>query len=275
MKIDGFDLLLVSDGTFKLDGGAMFGTVPKPVWEKYFRADERNKITLGTNVLVIKSGKNTALVDLGMGDKFDKKLEGIYEIDRTKTLLQDLSEKEIEREAVTHIFITHGHLDHTGWATTYSHDKIVPTFPNAKYYMQEDTLKEIREPNQKTKPNYNYLNFENLDDHIELLNGDEEVFPGVELIKSGGHTKGHQVVTLRVGNKTFIYFGDLIPTSAHIKPAYVMAYDLYPMDTFSKKKEILEKAFEGGWTLFFEHDPATPSAQLADIESYTLKKVTV
>ncbi len=275
MKIDGFDLLLASDGTFKLDGGAMFGTVPKPVWEKYFRADERNKITLGTNVLVIKSGKNTALVDLGMGDKFDKKLEGIYEIDRTKTLLQDLSEKEIEREAVTHIFITHGHLDHTGWATTYSHDKIVPTFPNAKYYMQEDTLKEIREPNQKTKPNYNYLNFENLDDHIELLNGDEEVFPGVELIKSGGHTKGHQVVTLRVGNKTFIYFGDLIPTSAHIKPAYVMAYDLYPMDTFSKKKEILEKAFEGGWTLFFEHDPATPSAQLADIESYTLKKVTV
>ena len=275
MKIDGFDLLLASDGTFKLDGGAMFGTVPKPVWEKYFRADERNKITLGTNVLVIKSGKNTALVDLGMGDKFDKKLEGIYEIDRTKTLLQDLSEKEIEREAVTHIFITHGHLDHTGWATTYSHDKIVPTFPNAKYYMQEDTLKEIREPNQKTKPNYNYLNFENLDDHIELLNGDEEVFPGVELIKSGGHTKGHQVVALRVGNKTFIYFGDLIPTSAHIKPAYVMAYDLYPMDTFSKKKEILEKAFEGGWTLFFEHDPATPSAQLADIESYTLKKVTV
>jgi glyoxylase-like metal-dependent hydrolase (beta-lactamase superfamily II) len=275
VKIDGFDLLLASDGTFKLDGGAMFGTVPKPVWEKYFRADERNKITLGTNVLVIKSGKNTALVDLGMGDKFDKKLEGIYEIDRTKTLLQDLSEKEIEREAVTHIFITHGHLDHTGWATTYSHDKIVPTFPNAKYYMQEDTLKEIREPNQKTKPNYNYLNFENLDDHIELLNGDEEVFPGVELIKSGGHTKGHQVVTLRVGNKTFIYFGDLIPTSAHIKPAYVMAYDLYPMDTFSKKKEILEKAFEGGWTLFFEHDPATPSAQLADIESYTLKKVTV
>ncbi len=275
MKIDGFDLLLASDGTFKLDGGAMFGTVPKPVWEKYFRADERNKITLGTNVLVIKGGKNTALVDLGMGDKFDKKLEGIYEIDRTKTLLQDLSEKEIEREAVTHIFITHGHLDHTGWATTYSHDKIVPTFPNAKYYMQEDTLKEIREPNQKTKPNYNYLNFENLDDHIELLNGDEEVFPGVELIKSGGHTKGHQVVTLRVGNKTFIYFGDLIPTSAHIKPAYVMAYDLYPMDTFSKKKEILEKAFEGGWTLFFEHDPATPSAQLADIESYTLKKVTV
>ncbi len=275
MKIDGFDLLLASDGTFKLDGGAMFGTVPKPVWEKYFRADERNKITLGTNVLVIKSGKNTALVDLGMGDKFDKKLEGIYEIDRTKTLLQDLSEKEIEREAVTHIFITHGHLDHTGWATTYSHDKIVPTFPNAKYYMQEDTLKEIREPNQKTKPNYNYLNFENLDDHIELLNGDEEVFPGVELIKSGGHTKGHQVVTLRVGNKTFIYFGDLIPTSAHIKPAYVMAYDLYPMDTFSKKKEILEKAFEGGWTLFFEHDPATPSAQLADIESYILKKVTV
>ena len=275
MKIDGFDLLLASDGTFKLDGGAMFGIVPKPVWEKYFRADERNKITLGTNVLVIKSGKNTALVDLGMGDKFDKKLEGIYEIDRTKTLLQDLSEKDIEREAVTHIFITHGHLDHTGWATTYSHDKIVPTFPNAKYYMQEDTLKEIREPNQKTKPNYNYLNFENLDDHIELLNGDEEVFPGVELIKSGGHTKGHQVVTLRVGNKTFIYFGDLIPTSAHIKPAYVMAYDLYPMDTFSKKKEILEKAFEGGWTLFFEHDPATPSAQLADIESYTLKKVTV
>lgn len=275
VKINGFELLLASDGTFKLDGGAMFGIVPKLVWERYFKPDERNKITLGTNVLVIRNENKVALVDLGIGNKFDKKLEDIYEIKRTKTLLQDLSEKGIERGDVTHIFITHGHLDHTGWTNTYNQNELEPTFPNAKYIMQEDTLKEIKEPNQKTKPNYNYLNFQNLDNHIELLNGDEEIFPGVELVKSGGHTKGHQVIIVRVGNKTFTYFGDLIPTSAHIKPAYVMAYDLYPMDTFSKKKEILEKAYEEQWTLFFEHDPVTSTAQLADIESYSLKKISI
>lgn len=275
MKIDGFELLIATDGTFKLDGGAMFGVVPKPVWEKYFQPDENNKITLGTNVLVIRNENRVALVDLGIGTKFDKRLEDIYEIRRTKNLLQNLGDMGIGRDDVTHVFITHGHLDHTGWATTYNQEEIVPTFPNARYYMQEDTLREIREPNQKTRPNYNYLNFQNLDSHLELLNGDEEVFPGVEIVKSGGHTKGHQIVILRVANNTFVYFGDLIPTSAHIKPAYVMAYDLYPMDTFSKKREILERAYEERWTMFFEHDPTTPSAQLADVEKYNLKKTSI
>ncbi|MCL5930143.1 MAG: MBL fold metallo-hydrolase [Candidatus Thermoplasmatota archaeon] len=275
MKINGYELMLASDGTFKLDGGAMFGVVPKPVWEKYFKSDVNNKITLATNVLVIRKDKNVALVDLGMGDKFDSKLERIYEINRTKTLLQDLSEKGIGREDVTHILITHGHLDHTGWATFNRQGTIEPTFPNARYFIQEETLKEIREPNQKTRPNYNYLNFENLDSHLELLNGDEEVFPGVELVKSGGHTKGHQIVILRIGNNTFTYFGDLIPTSAHIKPAYVMAYDLYPMDTFSKKIDLLQKAFDERWTLFFEHDPVMPAAKITDIEKYSLGPVSI
>jgi glyoxylase-like metal-dependent hydrolase (beta-lactamase superfamily II) len=275
VKINGFEIFLASDGTFKLDGGAMFGIVPKPVWEKYFKSDEKNKITLGTNVLVIKEGKKVALVDIGIGNKFDKRLEEIYEIGRSKTLLQDLSEKGVERSDVTHVLITHGHLDHTGWATMYNHDEIEPAFPNARYYMQSDTWKEIKEPNQKTRPNYNYMNFENLEDRLELLNGDEEIFPGVELVKSGGHTKGHQIVLLRVGNETFIYFGDLIPTSAHIKPAYVMAYDLYPMDTFTKKKELLERAYEGRWTMFFEHDPNNPTAKLMDVENYRLQKVSV
>jgi len=275
VKINGYELMLSSDGTFKLDGGAMFGVVPKPVWEKYFKSDVNNKITLATNVLVIRKDKNVALVDLGMGDKFDSKLEKIYEINRTKTLLQDLSEKGIRREDVTHILITHGHLDHTGWATFNRQGTIEPTFPNARYFIQEETLKEIREPNQKTRPNYNYLNFENLDSQLELLNGDEEVFPGVELVKSGGHTKGHQIVILRTGNSVFTYFGDLIPTSAHIKPAYVMAYDLYPMVTFSKKIELLQRAFEERWTLFFEHDPVMPAAKITDIEKYSLGPVSI
>lgn len=275
MKIDGYELILASDGTFKLDGGAMFGVVPKPVWEKYFKSDDNNKITLATNVLVIRKDRSVALVDLGMGDKFDSKLEKIYEINRSKTLIQDLSEKGIKREDVTHILITHGHLDHTGWATTYRQGTIEPTFPNARYFMQQDTLKELREPNQKTKPNYNYLNFENLDNQLELLNGDEEVFPGVELVKSGGHTKGHQIVILRIGNSTFTYFGDLIPTSAHIKPAYVMAYDLYPMDTFSKKIDLLQRAFDEKWMLFFEHDPAMPVAKITDIEKYSLNPASI
>jgi glyoxylase-like metal-dependent hydrolase (beta-lactamase superfamily II) len=275
MKIDDYELSLASDGNFKLDGGAMFGVVPKPVWEKYFKSDVNNKITLATNVLVIRNGKKTAIVDIGIGDKFDKKLQDIYEISRKRNLIEDLREKGIEREEITHVIITHGHLDHTGWATIFNHNEIVPTFPGAKYFMQEDTLNEIKEPNQKTRPNYNYLNFENLEGNLELVKGNEEIFPGIELIKSGGHTKGHQIVLLHAGNKTFCYFGDLIPTSAHIKPTYIMAYDLYPLDTFSRKKELLQRAYSEEWTLFFEHDPVTPAAQLSNIENYSLSRLTI
>ncbi|MGC8644735.1 MAG: MBL fold metallo-hydrolase [Thermoplasmata archaeon] len=273
MELNGFKIILASDGLFKLDGGAMFGVVPKPVWEKFFKPDERNRITLATNVLVVRYGKNTALVDLGMGDKFSEKQLSIYDIRRERNLLDDLRSKGVRREDVTHIIVTHGHLDHTGWATLYQNGELVPAFPNARYYMQRDTMEEIRNPNEKTKPNYNYLNFENLDDRIELVNGDEEVFPGVELVKSGGHTKGHQIVLLRIGNETFCHFGDLIPTSAHVKPSYLMAYDLYPMDSFERKKELLGRAMDGGWTLIFEHDPVMPVARLTDLEKYSLTKV--
>ncbi len=271
MKFGDTEIMLASDGTFKLDGGAMFGVVPRTIWQRYFSPDDKNRITLGTNVMVIRNGQKIALVDLGMGDKFDARLKEIYDIHRTRNLVEDLKDKGIGRKEVTHIIITHGHLDHTGWATTYNEGGLIPTFPNARYFMQVDTMDEIRNANQKTKPNYNFLNFENLDKNIELVNGDEEIFPGVELMKSGGHTRGHQIAIVRAGNKTFTYWGDLIPTSAHIKPAYVMAYDLYPMDTFSRKIDLLEKAYKEEWTMIFEHDPSTPSAKLGDLENYTLR----
>jgi glyoxylase-like metal-dependent hydrolase (beta-lactamase superfamily II) len=273
MELNGYRIFLANDGLFKLDGGAMFGVVPRPVWERFFTPDERNRITLATNVLVIKYGKYTALVDLGMGDKFNEKQLSIYDIKREKNLLEDLSSRGVNREDVTHVIVTHGHLDHTGWATIYHHGEIVPTFPNARYYMQADTMDEIRNANEKTRPNYNYLNFENLDARIELVNGDEEIFPGVELVKSGGHTKGHQIVMLHTGNETLCHFGDLIPTSSHVKPSYIMAYDLYPMESFERKKELLVRAVEGRWILLFEHDPVTPVARLMDMEKYTLEKM--
>ncbi|MEM0128077.1 MAG: MBL fold metallo-hydrolase [Thermoplasmatales archaeon] len=275
MQLNDYRVDLASDGTFKLDGGAMFGVVPKPVWEKFFKADDRNRITLATNVLVVRHGNYVALVDLGMGDKFDSKMLNIYEIRRERNLIEDLGRLGINRDDVTHVIITHGHLDHTGWSTMYHQGEIVPSFPRAKYYMQRDTMDEILNPNEKTKPNYNYLNFKNLDGNIELVNGDEEIFPGVELVKSGGHTKGHQIVFLRVGNKTICHFGDLIPTSAHIKPSYIMAYDLYPMDSFERKKELLSRAADEKWVLIFEHDPLTPVAEMKDVEKYELVKASL
>ncbi len=275
MKVGETEYLIANDGTFKLDGGAMFGVVPKPIWQRFFPPDDQNRITLGTNTLIIRKKNRIALVDLGMGDKFDSKLLSIYDIKRQKNLIENLQTLGIKRDDVTDIIFTHGHLDHTGWATINDKGEIRPTFPNAKYYLQDDTLDEIRNPNDKTKPNYNYLNFKGLDNQLLTINGDEEIIPGLELFKTGGHTKGHQIVISRDGNNTVVYFGDLIPTSAHIKPAYIMAYDLYPMETFSRKKELLETAFNERWLIIFEHDPNTPSAMLKDIEKYSLNPVII
>lgn len=275
MKLDDYEILMADDGYFKLDGGAMFGVVPKTIWERFFKPDPFNRIELATNTLIIRHGKFTALVDLGMGDKFDDKQLKIYDIRREKTLIDKLNDMGITRDDITHIIITHGHLDHTGWATTRVGNEIVPTFKNAKYYIQEDTYDEIMFPNEKTKPNYNYLNFQNLDNHLEIIRGDEEVFPGLELMRTGGHTKGHQVPILRVGNRTVIYFGDLLPTASHIKPSYIMAYDLYPMDTFYRKKELLERAFEEEWIITLEHEPTRRVVKLKDVEKYTLEDLKI
>jgi len=275
MKIGDYEILMADDGTFKLDGGAMFGVVPKTIWQKFFKPDDQNRIELSTNTLIIRYKKFTALVDLGMGDKFDGKQLAIYDIKREKNLIQNLEGMGIHRDEVTHVIITHGHLDHTGWATMRVKNSIIPTFPNAKYYFQEDTYEEIKFPNEKTRPNYNYLNFENLDDQLEIIRGDEEIFPGLELMKTGGHTKGHQVPILRAGNRTVIYFGDLLPTASHIKPAYIMAYDLYPMDTFYKKKELLEKANEEQWIITLEHEPVKKVVKLLDVEKYNLEQLSL
>jgi glyoxylase-like metal-dependent hydrolase (beta-lactamase superfamily II) len=275
MKIGDYEILMADDGTFKLDGGAMFGVVPKTIWQKFFKPDDQNRIELSTNTLIIRYKKFTALVDLGMGDKFDEKQLAIYDIKREKNLIQNLEGMGIHRDEVTHVIITHGHLDHTGWATMRVKNSIIPTFPNAKYYFQEDTYEEIKFPNEKTRPNYNYLNFENLDDQLEIIRGDEEIFPGLELMKTGGHTKGHQVPILRAGNRTVIYFGDLLPTASHIKPAYIMAYDLYPMDTFYKKKELLEKANEEQWIITLEHEPVKKVVKLLDVEKYNLEQLSL
>jgi len=275
MKIGDYEILMADDGTFKLDGGAMFGVVPKTIWQKFFKPDDENRIELSTNTLIIRYKKFTALVDLGMGDKFDEKQLAIYDIKREKNLIQNLEGMGIHRDEVTHVIITHGHLDHTGWATMRVKNSIIPTFPNAKYYFQEDTYEEIKFPNEKTRPNYNYLNFENLDDQLEIIRGDEEIFPGLELMKTGGHTKGHQVPILRAGNRTVIYFGDLLPTASHIKPAYIMAYDLYPMDTFYKKKELLEKANEEQWIITLEHEPVKKVVKLLDVEKYNLEQLSL
>lgn len=273
MKIGDYEVSLVDDGLFKLDGGAMFGVVPKTIWERFFKPDELNRIQLSTNTLIIRYKKFIALVDLGMGDKFDEKQWKIYDIKREKTLLENLKEIGISREDVTHIIITHGHLDHTGWATIRIRNEIKPTFENAKYYIQEDTYNEIMYPNEKTKPNYNYLNFQNLDKNLEIIKGDEEIFPGLELLKTGGHTKGHQVPILHAGNQVVIYFGDLLPTASHIKPAYIMAYDLYPMETFQKKKELLEKAYEESWIITLEHEPVKKAIRLKDMEKYSIEEL--
>ena len=275
-RLGEFELHIVSDGTFRLDGGAMFGIVPKPVWEKVAKPDDRNRITLGLNCLLIRTGAKNVLVDTGMGDKHDARFRELYAEAHETTVPRELAKLGVRPEEIDLVILTHLHFDHAGGATRREGGELVPAFPKATYIIQEGMWEEALLPNPRTKGSYFQEDFVPLKQagRVKFVKGEEEVAPGIRVLQTGGHVKHHQVVTAESGGRKAIYWADLLPTSMHVKPAWVMGYDLYPHEVAAMKEKMVAQAAAERWVNVFEHDPAIAMATLApDEKGYRVEPI--
>jgi len=258
MKLGAFEIYPVSDGRFRLDGGAMFGVVPKVLWEKCCAADHLNRIPLNLTCLLIQANGKNILVDTGLGPKEDDKFHRMFAVDRTPTLLESLKQLGLGREDVHMVINTHLHFDHAGGNTMKEQDgTIVPTFPKARYFVQHGEFEDAAWANERTKGSYRRDNFTPIA-HLhqwEFLHGDTELLPGVTAVVTAGHTRYHQGIKIESEGQTAFYLGDLIPTVCHLPLPYIMGYDLFPIQTLETKRWVLDRAFEEKWMLLFEHDP--------------------
>lgn len=253
-----FELTILSDGTYTSDGGAFFGVVPKTMWSKKVVADEQNRIVVGLNSLLVRTGKKNILIETGIGNKLSDKLIAVY--GQPAKLLDNLHTAGVAPEDIDIVINTHLHFDHCGWNTVRRGDKFVATFPNAKYYVQEKEWEHGRQQLERDAISYMSPNYDPLleNGQMVLLSGDLELLPGISVRVFPGHTANMQAVIVESGGKKACYISDLIPTSAHLHPTWVMAFDLYPLQTIESRKKYYAEAIPEKWLTVFTHDPQTP-----------------
>jgi len=246
---------VLSDGIIKFDGGTMFGQVPKVQWENQVPNDRRNRITLGLNCLLIQICGKTVLVDAGVGSKEidgEKETYGLVPSRLIKSLRNlGISPKEIDAVVLTHL-----HFDHSGGCTRLDRTgDLVPTFPKAKYYVQRECWEDARTPNERCQEIHREADFYPIEQsgQLELLDGDSEIFPGLGVRVTDGHTKGHQVVMINHGGERIGYLGDLVPTRHHLELGTISAFDQFPHQTLEMKRDFLSQAEKEGWLLIFSH----------------------
>ena len=277
MKLGAFDIQPVTDGRFKLDGGAMFGVVPKVIWETCCQADEQNRIQLGLNCLLIRARGKNILVDTGLGDKEDAQFRDMFAVERIPTLRDSLKTHGLQPEDIHMVINTHLHFDHAGGNTVRENGSVVSTFPRAKYFVQGGEYEDAARANERTRASYRRENFTPIAhvDQWEFLDGDLELLPGVSVMITEGHTRRHQSIKIESEGQIAFYLGDLIPTVSHLPLPYIMGYDLYPLQTLETKRWVLNRAFEENWLLVFEHDPRVLMGRVRkDVEGkYYLEEV--
>jgi glyoxylase-like metal-dependent hydrolase (beta-lactamase superfamily II) len=257
-----FEFSIFSDGTYFLDGGAMFGVVPKPLWEKKMPPDEQNRIVLGTNTLLVRTGKHNVIVETGIGPKLSPKMQSIY--GHTPRLLDSLRAAGVDPASIDIVINTHLHFDHCGWNTYMENGRAVPTFPNAKYYAQQVEVEHGHRQLERDRISYISENYDPLIEsgQMMLLQGDADIVPGISVRLYPGHTKSMQGVIIRSGHQTACYIGDLIPTTAHTDLTWVMAYDILPLETIESRKRFYAEAIPEKWLVVFTHDHQHPLAYL-------------
>jgi glyoxylase-like metal-dependent hydrolase (beta-lactamase superfamily II) len=268
MQFGDLDILPLFDGYFRLDGGAMFGVVPKPLWEKRAPADDLNRILVAARPLLVR-GERTLLIDAGIGEKMDEKNRRIYGIDRRRTLEHSLADCGLSIGDIEIVLATHLHFDHAGGFTRRDADgTIVPAFPHARYVIRRGEWDAATHPNERNRASYLQENFAPLADAgvIDFIDDDEPIMRGVRVQRTGGHTMHHQIVYVESGGRTAVFGADLIPTVAHIDDPWIMGYDLYPMDTLAFKRRFLRDAIDREYLIFFEHDPNVTAGFIREVE---------
>ena len=276
MNIGGYELYSIETSGFSLDGGAMFGIIPKPMWEKEAPADDQNRITMVTRSLLLVGHNKKIIIDTGNGDKWQDKLKSIYNIDtKTINLKTSLTKYGFKPEDITDVFCTHMHFDHIGGNTKIKSGEVVPTFPNAKYWMSKENWELANHPSQKDAGSFIEHDWKVLAENqmIEIIDGKEPFIEGIETFVTYGHTPGllHPIVS--DGSKKLFYGADIFPMAAHIPIPWVMAYDIQPVVTMEEKRKLLQKMEREDWILFFEHDPLIQACTVhKDGKHYKLNK---
>ena len=256
MRIGRFDVRIFSDGVFRLDGGAMFGIVPKVLWEKRKPADDRNRVAMDMNCLLIRDADHVVLVETGAGPKLTERQKEIFGIDAPPRLLEELRARGVRPEQVTLVVNTHLHFDHSGGNTYRDGDRVVPTFPRASYVFQRLEWEDATHPNERTRGSYLSDDYAPLEaaGKLELVDEAVEILPGIRLDRVQGHTRGTQTVRVSDGGATLFFTSDFMPDRHHLPLPWIPAFDLFPLDTLAAKKVILRRAVDERWLVAFTHD---------------------
>jgi len=265
-NVGNIELISLFDGFFRLDGGSMFGTVPKTLWERQAPADDQNRVTLATRPLLVR-GARTMLIDAGLGDKRDEKVQAMFAVDRRRNLDHTLAEAGVSPEDIDIVLATHLHFDHAGGFTVRdAANRLRPRFPRAQYIVRRGEWEEAARVNERMRWAYFADDFTPLADAgvLQLVDDDATIMPGVKVRRTGGHTTHHQIVTIESSGKTAVFPADLIPTTAHARDAWIMAIDLFPVESLAAKKRLAAEILERETLVFFEHDPAVAAGYFHD-----------
>ena len=269
MRLGDIEIRHIHSGNFYLDGGAMFGVVPKPLWEKKSPPDSRNRIRLAANSLLVRAANKNILIETGNGTKWTPKLRDIYAIDEGDPLAQNLATAGVSPSQVDLVINTHLHFDHAGGNTKLLDDHAVPSFPNAQYLVQADEFAHAANPTERDRASYFEDNFLPMrqSGQWKLISADTEILPDISVVRIPGHNASIQAIKLTGGGKTVFFVADLFPTRHHLPLAWIMAYDLYPLQTLETKRKWMRTIVEDGWIVVFGHDPDVPAATLYEREN--------
>jgi glyoxylase-like metal-dependent hydrolase (beta-lactamase superfamily II) len=265
MRLGSSKLTLVSDGTIRMDGGSMFGVVPKAIWSRMRPADRQNRVEMGLNCLLIRTGGKNVLVDTGVGTKHSQKVRTIFHI-RAGQLVSNLARAGLAREDIDLVVLTHLHFDHAGGCTRWDRNgSLEPVFPRATYLVQRRDWQEATKTNERTRPAYLPEDFLPLEGtkQLELLDGDTELLPGLWVRRTGGHTAGHQMVCIESAGERAACLGDVLPMPQHLPVHYITAFDMYPLETLDAKRRWLSRAEKENWLLIFGHGTDQKAGYLA------------
>ena len=256
-SIGDFELTALSDGIYHLDGGAFFGVIPKTLWSRKVVANESNLVPTGLNSVLVRTGEKNILIETGIGNKLPEKMVQIF--GQPAQLLENLSATALSPDDIDIVINSHLHFDHCGWNMVRESGAIKPTFPKATYYVQEGEWKHAHE-NQRDGVSYFSENYDPLVEsgQMKLLRGNQEIAPGISVEVFPGHTRDMQAIIIQSKGQTACYISDLIPTSAHLDLNWVMAFDLYPLETIESRKRYYARAIPGKWLTMFTHDPVMP-----------------